>query len=178
MAAPLRPLVRCVLDQNYPAQTASVSWPQSIEILRLPDVASDLVAEVDDWKIILELHYRGFDTFITNDARILQSPREMVALGLTNSTLVVTAGVGGDPLKANGLLQVHLMDIVADTAQRPMTYSLQPSGKSPLSPAKRVNKIADQRGVVPKDLHLAEFRAIQKLLESRRPHLRYLAERP
>lgn len=172
-AAP--PLV-FVLDQNFPRQSSEIPWPQPLVLERLPVAHPDLVASVDDWEIILELQHRGAAGFVTNDAQILNSPRELVALSRTTLTLVVTEGTGHDPLVANGLLQVHLGEIAADGNTRPTIYRLRKTGKSVDSPARRLNTLAANRNRSPAELHRDELAAIRQAVAHSRPHLAYLAK--
>ena len=146
-------------------------WPSTMSVVRLPDFAPDLVAGVEDWEIFLELEFRGAQGFVTNDGNILRSSREMVALTRTKLMLVVTDGVGHDPLKANGLLQVHLTDISRDESRRPAIFRLRTSGKMPLSAAKTLDDIAVRRKMLPRDVHVAETNVIRAQIERTRPHL-------
>jgi len=76
------------------------------------DIAPHLADEPDDWRILIGLATRGdVDGFITNDDDMLELPEEMVALSRTRLTLVVTAGVGHNPLRASGLLMAYLPEI-------------------------------------------------------------------
>ena len=87
-------------------------WPTDLVIRRLSDHAPDLVEAVDDWEVLVDLDKRGgVDGFITNDASMLVQPTEMVALSKTHLALVITEGVGHEPIRATGLVMVHLEEI-------------------------------------------------------------------
>ncbi len=102
-----------VLDHNFPYQVVhGLDWPPSLRLSGLKDIAPHLADEPDDWRILIGLATRGdVDGFITNDDDMLELPEEMVALSRTRLTLVVTAGVGHNPLRASGLLMAYLPEI-------------------------------------------------------------------
>ncbi len=75
---------------------------------------SRLTAGYEDWQVLLALHQRGdVHGFITNDAGILELPREMVVLSKTRLVLVLTDQVGHDPLRATRLVMLHLQQLAA-----------------------------------------------------------------
>ncbi len=115
-----------VLDQNFPIQLTGLPWPAGLAVSALKDIDPDLTRNHDDWEIFRALHERGdVDGFITNDAAILLLPREMVMLSQTQLTLVVTVGLGHDPLAATGLLMLHLPQIAKQNHPTPRIYNLR-----------------------------------------------------
>jgi hypothetical protein len=162
-----------VLDQNFPALAVSATWPPGLVVRALASVDAQLIADTDDWEVLMELDARGdVAAFVTNDARILDSAREMVALQACRLKLVVTDGVGHDSLKATGLLLVHLPDIARDEASAPMAYRLRPTGsRTPQRPGQLLNRIAARRNISPNELISTERRAIEAHLRVARPHL-------
>jgi hypothetical protein len=165
------------LDQNFPILAVSAAWPQGLTVDRLGTTNPDLVAEVEDWEILLELEHRGGCAgLLSCDARMLDSLREMLALQRTALKLVVADGVGHDPLKATGLLLVHLPDIHLDTAPAPLAYRLRPTSRSAERPGSIVNRIAERRRQAPQALIAAEHRAMRELVRERRPWLEYLLD--
>src|SRR5439155_3679211 len=86
----------------------------------------DLTRNHEDWELFRALHRRGdVEGFITNDADILLLAREMVMLSQTQLTLVVTDGLGHDPLGATGLLMLHLPQIARQNHPPPRVYQLR-----------------------------------------------------
>ncbi len=115
-----------VLDQNLPFQATGLPWPRDIELSALMAIDPDLTHEHEDWEVLRALHRRGdVDGFITNDAGILLLPREMVMLSQTQLTLIVTDGLGHDPLGATGLLMLHLPQIARQNHPTPRIYRLR-----------------------------------------------------
>src|SRR4051794_1149878 len=124
----MRTTTHFVLDQNFPWYVTSFAWPSTLRVTRLSDVAPDFVSGVEDWQVILELARTGdVDGYITNDSSMLEQAEEMVALGRTHLALVVTRGVGHQPLRATGLVMVHLDEIARRMAGRPSISVLQPA---------------------------------------------------
>ncbi len=168
---------RFALDQNFPDNALRQSWPDSLSLVRLGTFRPDLVRGVEDWEILLELQHEGLGGFITNDEKMLRAAREMVALANTQLTLVVTSGTGHDPMKATGLLLMHLRDIAVDSASRPLVYVLRMTGKSAKRPGAILNEIATARGVAPNLLRTQEAREIRQLVQKHRAHLDSLTRR-
>jgi hypothetical protein len=167
-----------VLDQNFPRQVANLPWPPELALIRLDEIDSRLASDTEDWEILLELEHLGtIHGFITNDANILLSSREMLALSYSNLRLVATDGVGHDPLKASGLVMVHLSDIARDRPGTAMTYLLRPSGKSTLSPGKRITQIARHQSAPRVETVARDRSAIVERVRSARPHLLPLLRR-
>lgn len=114
-----------VLDQNFPVQATGLPWPAPISLSRLRDIDPALTRDHEDWQIFRALRDRGdVDGFITNDANLLDLPREMVMLSLTKLTLVVTKDMARDPLGATGLLMLHLPQIARQNHPTPRIYVL------------------------------------------------------
>jgi hypothetical protein len=101
-----------VLDHNFPYTATGIKWPPALSLTPLRDYDQRLVRDHDDWQVLASLARRGdVDGYVTNDARMLDLPTEMVALTLSRLILVVTDGTGADPLAATGLLMAYLPQI-------------------------------------------------------------------
>jgi len=146
-----------VLDQNFPHQATSLSWPPAIQVSHLRAVAPSLIADHEDWQIFLALAQRGdVEGFVTNDADILNSAREMVALSQTNLVLVVTDAVGHDAIRATGLIMVYLDQIArqmaAPSSKRPLIYLLRPGPVRPVAVDNQISKLAQREHITWSDL--------------------------
>jgi hypothetical protein len=140
-----------VLDENFPWFVAGFKWPPSVRVSRLRDVDPTLLGPSDDWQILLALHRRGdVDGFITNDAKMLLLPTEMVALMRTRLRLVITDGVGHEPIRATGLVMTYLEMIARQAADdRPHIFVLRPGPLRPVSPGAQIDKIALRESLPP-----------------------------
>ncbi len=154
-----------VLDQNFPIAVAGVDWPPTFRLTRLATIEPTLVRDHEDWEILYALDRQGdVDGFITNDANMLELPREMVMLQRTRLVLVVTAGVGHNPLRATGLNMVHLQEIARRINERPRIYLLRPRSLSPLAPGAQINKLAARENLPPNQLISREVTAVRERL--------------
>ncbi|MDE2994525.1 MAG: hypothetical protein OXU67_11665 [Chloroflexota bacterium] len=144
-----------VLDHNFPWQVTKLPWPEHLRLTRLAAYDASLIQHYDDWQILDALNRRGdVDGFITNDANILQLPREMVVLSGTRLTLVVADGVGHDPIRATGLVMLYLGHIVHRLSHRAQIFTLRPGdlGRYQSSPAKQIDRLADHQNIAPPEL--------------------------
>jgi hypothetical protein len=107
------------LDQNFPEPivTALNDFIPEAELVPLRDIDPVLVANIEDWQILLALHHhaRDWDGLITTDSGMLNLPREIAVVEQTKLTLIVAAAAGHDPLRATGLLFTHLSYICGQT---------------------------------------------------------------
>jgi hypothetical protein len=157
-----------VLDQNFPIQVTALPWPPSVVLSRLSDIDPTLTRDYDDWEVIRTLgRQAGIDAFITNDSHMLRLPAEMVALQDSGLILVVTDGVGHDPVRATGLLMAHLLEITRRPRGRDAIYVLKPIALRPNSPGSEINRIASHRHVSPAQLITEERQRMQQALISR-----------
>jgi hypothetical protein len=163
-----QPPVHFVLDHNFPYQVVNgLDWPPYIHVSALKDVTPELVEEPDDWRILLALAARGdVDGYITNDAAMLDGVEEMVALTRTQLALVVTAGVGHNPLRASGLLMTYLSEIARQVRARspraPVIFRVSAGrlGDFRKRPGQYINTLAERKRVPPQVLITETLRKI------------------
>jgi hypothetical protein len=138
-----------VLDQNFPFYITGIPWTRpNLRVSRLLDIDPELTHDHDDWEVFLALGQRGgVDGFITDDAKLLNLPAEMVALHTTSLALVVTDGVGHQPIRATGLLMVHLETISNQLTGKPRICVLRPVNPQQTRPWDNLNRIADRRSI-------------------------------
>jgi hypothetical protein len=86
------------LDQNFPHPIVGAlnAFLLEAELVPLRDIDPLLVADMDDWQVLLALHHhdRAWDGLITTDSGMLNLPREIAVIRQTNLTLVVAEGGG------------------------------------------------------------------------------------
>lgn len=138
-------MVRFALDEDFPETILeALQWgvPEAELVpMRLLDPR---LRGLDDWELLLALHHlQDIDGLITSDSRMLSLPREMSVVHQTNLTLVVVERAGDDPIRAAGLLLVHLSHICKNTVRsRGQIWKLNSQNKSPESPWDELNRIA------------------------------------
>jgi hypothetical protein len=106
------------------------------------------------------------DGFNSNDAAMLELAEEMVALTRTRLTLVVTAGVGHNPLRASALLMTYLPEIARrlrnESPRGATIYRLVAArmGDSRTTPGQHVDRLAGRRNITPQQLMSETLRRI------------------
>lgn len=137
------------LDQNFPEPIINAlnEFIPEADLVPLEEISPLLVADTDDWEILLALHHhaRPWDGLITND-RMLGLPREMAVVRQTRLTLVVTLGAGHDPILATGLLFAHLAYICEHTSrERGQIWPLAANTGAARDPWFYLERIADHQ---------------------------------
>jgi hypothetical protein len=163
------PSVHFVLDNNFPYQVVhGLDWPPYFRLSALKDVAPQLVDEPDDWRIVRALAAMGdVDGYITNDSDLLDGVDEIVALTQTRLALVVTAGVGHNPLRASGLLMTYLSEIAkqvqVQTPRRAVIFRLSAArlGDFRSTPGRRLDTLATRKKMLPQELISETLRKIR-----------------
>lgn len=110
----------------------------------------DRMPDLDDWEVLLALHHhaREWDGLVTTDSNMLWLPRELWVLMRTRLSLVVTEDAGHDPIRATGLLFVHLSSAcLRTTPMRPQLWRLKAADRQPIDPMTQVASVADHRNV-------------------------------
>jgi hypothetical protein len=138
------------LDQNFPEPIiqALEEFIPEVNLVPLREIDPLLTAEMEDWQIMLSLHHHAdqWDGLITNDHHILTLPREMAVLRQTNLSLVVVQSLGHDPIRATGLLFMHLEYIGRETTpDRPQVWRLSARSTPGEEPWKYIERIARQQ---------------------------------
>jgi hypothetical protein len=152
-----------VLDHNFPPLAVEVKWPPDLQLVPLTRFGANL-ANLDDWELLEELHRRGDASgLVTIDGRMLNQPKEMVALNRSRLTLIVTDGAGNNALRATGLLLVHLPAVLGHPAAPPRIFELRPGNLVQSSAGKRINALAVQRNATPPALIEEATREMERL---------------
>ncbi|MBA3420891.1 MAG: hypothetical protein H0U12_03195 [Thermoleophilaceae bacterium] len=142
---------RFALDQNFPQpvlDTLEEYLRAEAELVPLARIDPRLVEGVDDWQIVLSLHQRGgWDGLITTDTGMLSLPRELAVLMQTKLTLVVAEEAGHDPLRATGLVLLHLPNVCRQTTSvKPQIWRLRaPRGQRHIEPWAELERVADHQ---------------------------------
>ena len=162
------PSVHFVLDHNFPYQVVhGLDWPPYLRLSALKDVAPQLVDEPDDWRIVLAA-MGDVDGYITNGSDLLDGVEEIVALTQTRLALVVTAGVGHNPLRASGLLMTYLSEIAkqvqVQTPRRAVIFRLSAArlGDFRSTPGRRLDTLATRKKRLPQELISEILRKIRQ----------------
>ncbi len=131
---------------------------EEAELAPLSTIDERLAQSVDDWRILLSLHQRGdWDGLVTTDSGMLSLPRELTVLMQTKLSLVVAEEAGHDPLRATGLVLLHLPGICRDTTTtKPQVWRLRAPGRRPvIDPWAELERVADHQSQRASELYAA-----------------------
>ncbi len=112
MSPPDRPTF--ALDENFPQpilREAIDRYVLTIEVVPLSEVDPGLVGAYQDDELIAELTKRRVHGLITCDDNMVFRPEVLGVVQRTRFSLVTCRRVGDDPVRASGLLLVHLPDV-------------------------------------------------------------------
>ncbi len=137
------------LDQNFPLPIINLLEPYMPEAELVPiQTIDNRMVHLDDWQVLLALyaHEADWDGMITADANMLGLPRELAVLLQTRLTLVVAEAAGDDPLKASGMIILHLPGICKLTdSMTPQVWRLRSPRSKPLKPWKLLEDVASRQ---------------------------------
>lgn len=124
------------LDHNFPEPLLrSISrWLPEVEFHWIKDLDGRL-NELEDHELIYELYRRGFPVMVTNNHKMLDDPRVLVAIEQTRVTVAAIERAGDDPIFATGVLLRDLRDVIERNVGKGQYYRLRPSRVSPRRPA-------------------------------------------
>ena len=148
-------MVRFALDEAFPDtifKTLEVGVREAT-LVPLRQIDARLL-HIDDWKLLLSLyHLPGWDGLISTDSNILNLPRELAVIHQTRLTVVIVERAGHDPIRAAGLLLVHLPHICRKTVKTVgQIWRLSAQTKNHDDPMGELRKIASHRDVSTKQL--------------------------
>ena len=112
MPSPERPTF--ALDENFPQpilREAIDRYVLGIELVPLADLDPSLLGAYQDHELIRELARRAIQGLITCDDNMIFLPEVLNAIKRTGISVVTCRRVGDDPVRASGLLLVHLPDV-------------------------------------------------------------------
>lgn len=112
MQSPKRPIF--ALDENFPQpilREAIDKFVLGIEIVLLVDLEPSLLGAYQDHELIADLARRGVEGLITCDDNMIFRSEVLDAIERARFSVVTCRRVGDDPVRASGLLLVHLPDV-------------------------------------------------------------------
>jgi hypothetical protein len=141
-------VVRFALDEDFPEtiiDALGIGIPE-VELVPVRRIDPRL-RQMDDWELLLSLyHLAEWDGMLSTDSSMLNLPRELAVIHQTRLTLVAVEEAGHDPVRAAGLLLVHLPAIcrksVRSTGQ---IWKLSAQNKNHDDPWEELKRIAHHR---------------------------------
>ncbi len=138
-----------VLGRNFPPLALSVKCPPDLYMITLSQYDPEL-SKFGDWPLLEALDRRANVTeLITIDGRMLNQPKELIALERSRLRLVVTEGAGNNALRATGMLLVNMPAVLVHPAPVPHVFQLHAGNVVPTTVNKRINALANQRNTTP-----------------------------
>ena len=142
-------MLRFALDEDFPETILNglgIGIPEA-ELTPIRSINKRLLG-MDDWQLLLSLHHLGeWDGLLTTDARMLKLPRELSVIHQTKLTVVVVEESGHDPVRAAGLLLVHLPMICRKTVRtEPQIWKLSARDRNHERPFDELARLAAHRG--------------------------------
>lgn len=120
------------LDHNFPEPIVQAveHWLPELVFHWIKDLPGKL-NRLEDHDLIYELHRRGFPIMVTNNHRMLDDERVLVAVELTRVTVVAIERAGDDPVLATGVLLKDLPKILAADHHKGLYFRVRPSSPKP-----------------------------------------------
>ena len=100
------------VDHNFPEPILEAIrgyLPFGVEMIK--EISPLLIANVDDWQVLLALAQQGYHGLISLDFEAIALPKEMAVVHQTNLTVVAIEAAGDNPLRAVGQLLIHATHI-------------------------------------------------------------------
>jgi hypothetical protein len=136
--------IQLALDQNFPEPILSMVAPYLPEVAFIPlrDIDPTL-PKLDDREMLITLHQRGVPGLVTNNYKMLNTPKELAAILRTKVMVFAVEGVGHDPVRAAGAV---LLDLPAPSRSgRSASRPLSGSSRGTLKPTTRGSSSSPSR---------------------------------
>lgn len=117
------------LDHNFPEPLLRgvERWLPEFSFSWIKDLPPGDVNELEDHDLVHELHRRAFPMMVTNNHKMLDDKRVLVAIEQTRLTVVAIEGAGDDPVFATGVVLRDLRGILKGNTAQGMYARIKPS---------------------------------------------------
>lgn len=117
------------LDHNFPEPLLRgvARWLPEFSFSWIKDLPPGDLNELEDHDLVYELHQRAFPMMVTNNHKMLDDKRVLVAIEQTRLTVVAIEGAGDDPVFATGVLLRDLRDVLKANTPQGMYVRIKPS---------------------------------------------------
>jgi hypothetical protein len=135
------------LDHNFPEPLLRciTPWVPGVEFAWVRDIDAGLAA-VDDHELIYELRDRGFTVVVTNNWKMENDVRVLVAVEQTRSSLLTLKKAGDDAIFATGVLLRDLLPLLKAEVPRGQVFRASPSKIVPRRARQLMGRFADAHG--------------------------------
>lgn len=120
------------LDHNFPKPIvqAVARWLPELAFHWIKDLSGDLNL-LEDHDLVYELQRRRFPIMVTNNHRMLDDERVLVAIEQTRLTVVAIERAGDDPVLATGVLLRDLPRVLASDHNKGLYFRVRPTSPRP-----------------------------------------------
>lgn len=147
-------VLRLALDQNFPTPIVKVlqSYIPGVELTSVGDIDARLPL-AEDWQLLLALSQKGYDGLVTQDARMLSLPKELLVIERTKLKVIAIEATGHQPVAATGILLAHLDRLRAQVdPKRAQVWRLSVKLGPSETPGECLNRAAAHSHVSPAQL--------------------------
>lgn len=141
---PSRPVA---LDHNFPEPILRLvaEWLPELDFYWVKDLPGGDLNELEDHDLIYELSRRGFPLMVTNNHKMLDDRRVLVAVEQTRLTVEAIEKAGDDPIFATGVLLRDLADVIKKDHAKGIYYRVRPSRVRPSRARRRLTELSGDR---------------------------------
>lgn len=107
----------------------------------MKDLPGGDLNNLDDHDLIYELSRRAFPIMVTNNHKMLDDRRVLVAIEDSRLTVVAIQKAGDDPIFATGVLLRDLIDVVKRDHSKGIYFRIRPSHVTPARARERLTTL-------------------------------------
>lgn len=117
------------LDHNFPEPLLRgvERWLPEFAFHWIKSLPPHDLNRLEDHDLVYELHRRAFPVMATNNHKMLDDRRVLVAIEQTRLTVVAIEGAGDDPVFATGVVLRDLRDVLKGNIPRGMYVRIRPA---------------------------------------------------
>jgi hypothetical protein len=136
------------LDHNFPEPILRCidPWLPEIDFAWVRDIDPAL-EDADDHDLIYELRARDFGVMVTNNWKMENDPRVLVAVEQTRMSLLTLKKAGDDAIFATGVLLRDLVPLLKADIPRGQIFRASPAKITPRRARDLIARFAEPRGV-------------------------------
>lgn len=135
------------LDHNFPEPILDCvrPWLPEVELTWVRAIGSGL-GDVEDHELLYALRAHGYPVLVTNNWKMENDARVLVALERTRMSLLTLKKAGDDAIFATGVLLRDLMPLLTTEVPRGQIFRASPSRIQPRRALALLERVAEQQG--------------------------------
>jgi transposase len=135
------------LDHNFPEPILAcvTPWLPEVELAWVRSIGPGL-GDVEDHELIYALREHGYPVLVTNNWKMENDARVLVALERTRMSLLTLKKAGDDAIFATGVLLRDLVPLLSTHVPRGQIFRASPSRIQPRRALALLERVAEQQG--------------------------------